>query len=242
MGKINKILYCCLRRRVDASVQSTLILAGRGSSHYSLQRRVRAFRISYVGESLFDDSPHAVALSGHGVFKLFMFLNLNIFFVYFLYIFCIFFVYFLYIFCIFLYIFCIFFVYFLYIFLVELECVGHSFANVAHFDFLRDVWIRELPQLQERYQLSHPSPSNIEFENKFRSGQVQNETPICCFKKILRKRVSLQLVPLTIYIRASGSQTLQPQWLERLTANAEVATVLVRSQHPSTHWNVRGGR
>jgi hypothetical protein len=24
----------------------------------------------------------------------------------------------------------------------ELECVGHSFAYVAHFVFLRDVWIR----------------------------------------------------------------------------------------------------
>jgi hypothetical protein len=31
--------------------------------------------------------------------------------------------------------------------------------------------------------------------------------------------------------------------LERLTANAEVATVLgsIPSQHPSTQWNLRGG-
>ncbi len=29
-----------------------------------------------------------------------------------------------------------------YIFLAGLECVGHSFAYVAHFVFLRDVWIR----------------------------------------------------------------------------------------------------
>ncbi len=31
------------------------------------------------------------------------------------------------------------------------------------------------------------------------------------------------------------------EWLERLTANAKVATVLVRSQHPAIHWNLRGG-
>jgi hypothetical protein len=47
---------------------------------------------------------------------------------------------------------------FVYIF-GELECVGHSFAYVAHFVFLRDVWIRprELP-FQAGYQLSRPSP------------------------------------------------------------------------------------
>ncbi len=28
------------------------------------------------------------------------------------------------------------------IFFGRLECVGHSFANVAHLWFLRDVWIR----------------------------------------------------------------------------------------------------
>jgi hypothetical protein len=31
-------------------------------------------------------------------------------------------------------------------------------------------------------------------------------------------------------------------WLERLTANAEVATVLGSIQHPPTQWNLRGGR
>jgi hypothetical protein len=35
-----------------------------------------------------------------------------------------------------------------------LECVGHSFAYVAHFVFLRDFWIRT----QARYQISYPSP------------------------------------------------------------------------------------
>ncbi len=35
------------------------------------------------------------------------------------------------------YIFCI----FLYLFFGGLECVGHSFAYVAYFLFLRDVWI-----------------------------------------------------------------------------------------------------
>ncbi len=32
--------------------------------------------------------------------------------------------------------------YFLYVFFGGLEGVGHSFAYVAHFVFLRDVWIR----------------------------------------------------------------------------------------------------
>ncbi len=31
---------------------------------------------------------------------------------------------------------------FLVYFLGGLECVGHSFVNVAHFVFLKDVWIR----------------------------------------------------------------------------------------------------
>ncbi len=33
-------------------------------------------------------------------------------------------------------------IFFLYIFFGGLECVGHSFAYVAHLLFLRDVWIR----------------------------------------------------------------------------------------------------
>ncbi len=58
--------------------------------------------------------------------------------------------------------------FFLYIF-GGLECVGHSFANVAHFIFLRDVWIRTQRDVVARRrstnlathvpQLSHPSPS-----------------------------------------------------------------------------------
>jgi hypothetical protein len=32
--------------------------------------------------------------------------------------------------------------YFVYFFGGLLECVGHSFAYVAHFGFLRDVWMR----------------------------------------------------------------------------------------------------
>jgi hypothetical protein len=42
----------------------------------------------------------------------------------------------------------------------RIECVGHSFANVAHFVFLRDVWIRNqrAAVASRRYQLSHPSP------------------------------------------------------------------------------------
>ncbi len=42
-----------------------------------------------------------------------------------------------------------------------LECVGHSFAYVANFIFLRDVWIRtQWADVASRraYQLSHPSP------------------------------------------------------------------------------------
>jgi hypothetical protein len=31
---------------------------------------------------------------------------------------------------------------FYFLFFAELECVGHSFAYVAHFVFLRDVWTR----------------------------------------------------------------------------------------------------
>jgi ionotropic glutamate receptor len=46
-------------------------------------------------------------------------------------------------------------------FLGGLECVGHSFAYVAHLVFLRDVWIRTQRAAgasRPRYQLSHPSP------------------------------------------------------------------------------------
>ncbi len=47
-----------------------------------------------------------------------------------------------------------------------LECVGHSFAYVAQFVFLRDVWIRTqtaavTSRRATRYQLSHPSPFNL---------------------------------------------------------------------------------
>jgi hypothetical protein len=46
-------------------------------------------------------------------------------------------------------------------FFCGLECV-HSFAYVAHFVFLRDVWIRtqraDEASKQARYQLSSPSP------------------------------------------------------------------------------------
>jgi hypothetical protein len=44
-----------------------------------------------------------------------------------------------------------------------LECVGHSFAYVAQFVFLKYVWIRTqiaaaASSKQARYQLSHPTP------------------------------------------------------------------------------------
>jgi hypothetical protein len=43
-----------------------------------------------------------------------------------------------------------------------IECDSHSFANVAHFVFLRDVWIRTHAESccgkQMRYKLSHPCP------------------------------------------------------------------------------------
>jgi hypothetical protein len=42
-----------------------------------------------------------------------------------------------------------------------LEYVGHSFAYVAQFAFLRDVWIqtqRAAVASKARYQLSHPFP------------------------------------------------------------------------------------
>jgi hypothetical protein len=41
---------------------------------------------------------------------------------------------------------------FLVYFLGELECVGHSFAFIAHFVFLTDVWIRT------QRAAGHPSP------------------------------------------------------------------------------------
>ncbi len=46
------------------------------------------------------------------------------------------------------------------IFFGGLECVGHSFAYVAHLVFHRDVWIwtQSPASKQARYQLSHPSP------------------------------------------------------------------------------------
>jgi hypothetical protein len=48
------------------------------------------------------------------------------------------------------------------IFFGGLECVGHSFAYVAHFVFLRDGWIRTqraaVSSKQVRYQLIHTSP------------------------------------------------------------------------------------
>ncbi len=47
-----------------------------------------------------------------------------------------------------------------------LPCVGHSFAYVAHFVFLRDVWIRTQRAAVNRnklarHQLSHPSHSYL---------------------------------------------------------------------------------
>ncbi len=48
-----------------------------------------------------------------------------------------------------------------FLFFGRLECVGHSFAYVAHFVFLGDVWIRTqraVRSKQARYQLSRPFP------------------------------------------------------------------------------------
>jgi hypothetical protein len=48
-----------------------------------------------------------------------------------------------------------------------LECVGqgHSFAFVAHFVFLRDIWIRTkraaAASMQARHPLSHSSPCKL---------------------------------------------------------------------------------
>ncbi len=52
------------------------------------------------------------------------------------------------------------------------------------------------------------------------------------------RRIGMCTVYYIFSLDASGSDLVE--WLECLTANAEVATVL--SQHPSTHWNLRGGR
>ncbi len=59
--------------------------------------------------------------------------------------------------------------FFLYIFFGGLECVGHSFAYVAHLWFLRDVWIRTQSTAVASWratdlathpsQISHPSLS-----------------------------------------------------------------------------------
>jgi hypothetical protein len=48
---------------------------------------------------------------------------------------------------------------FLDIFCGAIECVGHFFAFVSHFVFLKDVWIRtqRAAAASRRYQLSHPS-------------------------------------------------------------------------------------
>jgi hypothetical protein len=40
-----------------------------------------------------------------------------------------------------------------------LVCVDHSFAYVAHFVFMRDVWIRTQRPAVASNQLSHPSPA-----------------------------------------------------------------------------------
>jgi len=48
-----------------------------------------------------------------------------------------------------------------YILLGGLMVIGHFFAYVAHFIFLRDFWIRiqsAVVTSMARYQLSHPSP------------------------------------------------------------------------------------
>jgi hypothetical protein len=49
---------------------------------------------------------------------------------------------------------------FLFVFFGKLESVGHSFAYVANLYFLTDVWIRT-QGAAARYQVSHPSPSNV---------------------------------------------------------------------------------
>jgi hypothetical protein len=45
-----------------------------------------------------------------------------------------------------------------------------------------------------------------------------------------------------LLIREKSQISRLAERLERLIVNAKVATVLVRSQHPPTQWNPRGGR
>jgi hypothetical protein len=44
------------------------------------------------------------------------------------------------------------------------------------------------------------------------------------------------------YLAKGGRGRDLAEWLERMKANAVVATVPVRSQHPSTQWNLKGRR
>jgi hypothetical protein len=70
------------------------------------------------------------------------------------------------------------------IFFGGLQCVGHSFAYVAHFEFFRDVWIRtqraavpsrrasNLATYSISLKLSHPSPSYEIIDFSFCFGHV----------------------------------------------------------------------
>jgi hypothetical protein len=99
-----------------------------------------------------------------------------------------------------------------------LECVGHSFAFVAHFEFLRDVWIRTQraalasrratgTNLATHLQLSHPSPCLATH-----LPQLSHQPPIYS-------------AVTTVFLT---------EWLDRLTANAKLQQSCVLSQHPPT--------
>ncbi len=50
-----------------------------------------------------------------------------------------------------------------------IECIGHSFADVAHFVIVRDVWIRT-----QRFTGASKSPSNL-------ATHLPNDLPVLCY-------------------------------------------------------------
>ncbi len=62
-----------------------------------------------------------------------------------------------------------------------LECVGHSFAYVAHLWFLRDVWIRTqsagVASWRATDLATHPSIHNVKLLQNMVSNRTQHPTP-----------------------------------------------------------------
>ncbi len=59
-----------------------------------------------------------------------------------------------------------------YLFFVGLECVGHSFAYVAHFVFLRNVWIRTHKYKKIQIWRQQNAQSYVQYTVDYRSYQT----------------------------------------------------------------------